>query len=91
MSPEALWSVVSPSILQFHSWHTCSIHSEGLPKQFADYLNIVKKLEFETAPNYAALKALFSDLFAANKFAMDYDYDWMAVKQKARAEKPVGR
>ena len=48
----------------------------GYPDQFAEYLRIVRSLEFEEKPDYRALKALFNKLFLKEKLEDDGLYDW---------------
>jgi serine/threonine protein kinase len=50
---------------------------EGLPSQFAAYLNYVKNLEFDEDPDYKYLKKLFRTLFVENGYDFDYNYDWV--------------
>ena len=53
---------------------------EGIPKEFADYLTMVKKLGFEDEPAYKSYIRMFNKLFKAKEFEMDYIYDWVTVK-----------
>ena len=53
---------------------------EGIPKEFADYLTMVKKLGFEDEPAYKSYIQMFNKLFKAKEFEMDYIYDWVTVK-----------
>jgi serine/threonine protein kinase len=53
---------------------------EGIPKEFADYLTMVKKLGFEDEPAYKTYIQMFNKLFKAKEFEMDYIYDWVTVK-----------
>ena len=53
---------------------------EGIPKEFADYLTMVKKLGFEDEPAYKSYIQMFNKLFKAKEFEMDYVYDWVTVK-----------
>jgi len=55
---------------------------EGFPKEFSDYLKYCRGLKFEEEPNYAYLKKLYSDLMAAKGYLLDYNYDWVALKQE---------
>ena len=60
---------------------------EGLPKEFADYLTMVKKLGFEEEPSYKTYIQMFNKLFKAKEFEMDYRYDWVAVKDNTNVLK----
>jgi serine/threonine protein kinase len=53
---------------------------EGIPKEFAEYLTMVKKLGFEDEPAYKTYIQMFNKLFKAKEFEMDYIYDWVTVK-----------
>ena len=60
---------------------------EGLPKEFADYLTLVKKLGFEDEPAYKSYIQMFNKLFKAKEFEMDYIYDWVTVKNNTNVLK----
>ena len=60
---------------------------EGLPKEFADYLTMVKKLGFEDEPTYKNYIQMFTRLFKAKEFEMDYIYDWVTVKNNTNVLK----
>ena len=60
---------------------------EGLPKEFADYLTMVKKLGFEDEPVYKSYIQMFNKLFKAKEFEMDYIYDWVTVKNNTNVLK----
>ncbi len=60
---------------------------EGLPKEFADYLTMVKKLGFEEEPSYKTYIQMFNKLFKAKEFEMDYRYDWVTVKDNTNVLK----
>lgn len=52
----------------------------GLPLQFANYLRIVKQLEFTDEPNYSAYREMFRDLLIQKNYIYDFQYDWVAPK-----------
>ena len=55
----------------------------GYPPEFAMYLNYVRGLRFEEAPDYAYLrKELFRRLFRSKNFQYDFVFDWTLLKQK---------
>ena len=60
---------------------------EGIPKEFADYLTLVKKLGFEDEPEYKNYIRMFNNLFKAKEFEMDYIYDWVTVKNNTNVLK----
>ena len=60
---------------------------EGIPKEFADYLTLVKKLGFEDEPAYKSYIQMFNKLFKAKEFEMDYIYDWVTVKNNTNVLK----
>ena len=60
---------------------------EGIPKEFADYLTLVKKLGFEDEPEYKNYIRIFNNLFKAKEFEMDYIYDWVTVKNNTNVLK----
>lgn len=49
---------------------------EGLPKEFATYLDYTRSLPFGARPDYEYLRKLFRRLFAARGFHHDNIYDW---------------
>ena len=60
---------------------------EGLPIEFAKYIEYVKKLAFEEEPEYKKYIMLFTELFKHKDFEMDYMYDWITVKNNTRVLK----
>ena len=60
---------------------------EGIPKEFADYLTMVKKLGFEDEPAYKSYIQMFNKLFKAKEFEMDYIYDLVTVKNNTNVLK----
>lgn len=55
---------------------------EGLPKEFAIYLNYVRNLKFDEPPNYKYLKKLFRKLFLETGYDLDSKYDWDYSKEE---------
>lgn len=49
---------------------------EGLPEEFATYMNYTRALGPEHVPNYAYLRGLFSHAFKARGFKYDHIFDW---------------
>ena len=60
---------------------------QGLPVEFAKYIEYVKKLSFEEEPEYKKYISLFSDLLKAKDYENDYLYDWITVKNNTRVLK----
>jgi len=50
----------------------------GLPHEFVEYFQIITRLEFEEAPPYAMIRAMFRDLFMRYDYRFDFCYDWVA-------------
>lgn len=55
---------------------------EGLPEEFAQYLNYVRDLRFFDDPDYSAYRAMFRNLFIKSGFVYDYQYDWVNMFSK---------
>lgn len=67
LAPVSLLPRVADLILSFHA-----IHEE----EFGIYLNYVRKLGFEEAPDYDFLRELFAKVMKNNGDADDQVYDW---------------
>jgi serine/threonine protein kinase len=48
----------------------------GYPKQFKEYVEYTRAMEFEQEPNYEYLKGLFYQVLKENNWSFDYKYDW---------------
>ncbi|KAF0980854.1 hypothetical protein FDP41_012642 [Naegleria fowleri] len=59
---------------------------KGLPIEFATYLNYTRGLKFYQEPDYMYLRNLFLNLFVREKYALDYEWDWVVIEKKQRAE-----
>ena len=53
----------------------------GLPKEFVEYFDYCKNLEFEQKPDYSMLKELFMKILRTEKERFDYVYDWNEVEK----------
>lgn len=62
---------------------------QGVPREFNMYLDYVKGLGFEEAPDYTMLRQLFRDLFTRMGFVYDYQFDWMIIKKANESVKKV--
>ncbi|KAH7329437.1 casein kinase I isoform delta-A [Stachybotrys elegans] len=49
---------------------------EGLPRQFARFLTIVRGLRYGEKPNYTHLRRMFNLLFVERGFKHDFVFDW---------------
>ena len=49
----------------------------NIPKEFEEYLESVRNLDFNEEPNYSYYKQLFRDLFIREGYIYDYQYDWI--------------
>jgi serine/threonine protein kinase len=52
---------------------------EGLPVEFAKYLDYCYKLKFDEEPNYKQLSNMFKELYKSKDYENDYLYDWITV------------
>lgn len=55
---------------------------QGLPAEFAMFLNYSRGLRFEESPDYMYLRQLFRILFRTLNHQYDYIFDWTMLKQK---------
>lgn len=55
--------------------------SNGIPLEFAQFLNLVRNLGFEERPNYSAYRELFRNLFIRLGYQYDYKYDWVEPRE----------
>ena len=58
---------------------------KGFPKEFCEFVNYTRNLEFEEEPNYDYLRNLLKKVMKDNNFENDYVYDWVEDK-KSRGE-----
>ena len=49
---------------------------QGFPKEFADYVNYTRNLEYEEDPDYIYLRNLFINVLNREGFEIDCYYDW---------------
>lgn len=64
--------------------------TQGLPKEFLDYMKYIKDLRFDDKPDYPFLRKMFRDLFKRECYRYDYVYDWTLFKfqqEKQREQK----
>mmetsp|Transcript_1763 Transcript_1763/g.5241 ORF Transcript_1763/g.5241 Transcript_1763/m.5241 type:complete len:332 (-) Transcript_1763:417-1412(-) len=58
---------------------------KGYPDEFRIYFEYCRSLRFDDKPDYHYLKRLFKDLFIANNYTYDGQFDWVLRK---KAERP---
>jgi len=51
----------------------------GFPKQFIEYVEYTRGIDFEEEPDYQLMKDLFNKMFNEAGFDMDYKYDWLPI------------
>lgn len=61
----------------------------GLPYEFAEYLNLVKQLQFNQEPEYSLYRKMFRDLFTRLGYIYDYKYDWFNEKDTVQVQVPI--
>ena len=63
-------------ILQSKINTSIDILCSGLPTQFKQYVEYVRKMEYEQEPDYNYLKNLFLSILRERGQTMNYEYDW---------------
>ena len=53
---------------------------KGFPKEFVDYINYTRNLEFEADPDYKYLRNLLVTTLAKENTKFDFWYDWVSEK-----------
>lgn len=67
----------SPKDILYCKMNTLVKHlCDGLPSEFAQFINSARCLEFTDEPDYSGYRDLFRDLFINQGFSFDYIYDW---------------
>ncbi|OHT13023.1 CK1 family protein kinase [Tritrichomonas foetus] len=49
----------------------------GLPSQFAEYMRMVRKLEYDEEPKYKEYREMFLKLLKMHGYKNDYKFDWI--------------
>merc|ERR1711981_305582 len=57
---------------------------EGLPPEFATYLEYTRHLGFDEDPDYRYMRWLFQNLFRREKFENDGCFDWNSIKGRPK-------
>lgn len=68
------------------------ILTQGLPREFLEYMNYIKTLRFDDKPDYLYLRKIFRDLFKRENYRYDYVFDWTLYKfqqEKQREQNKV--
>ena len=60
---------------------TCLELCDGLPIEFAQYIEMCRKLEFEEEPNYLEMRKMFWRVAKREKIQFDGDFDWLKLKK----------
>ena len=64
--------------IEINSYDLC----RGFPKEFGDFLEICKKLEYEEQPDYEKLRNLLNNIMKRENYIYDYIYDWTTLEEK---------
>ena len=64
---------------------------EGLPEEFATYINYTRSLRFKEKPDYAHLRKIFRDAFSARRFEYDNVFDWTERRFREMQDARRGR
>ena len=59
---------------------------EGLPEEFAKYINYSRKLDFEEDPDYDYLRSLFSSILVKNQEKNDLIFFWIIKKHNIKKD-----
>jgi serine/threonine protein kinase len=59
---------------------------DGLPNEFAEFLNYTRQLQFDETPNYSYLKGIFRELLRRINCVNDFIFDWTSLNQSHRCE-----
>ena len=54
----------------------------GLPQEFACFLNYCRSLRFEDRPDYSHLRKMFKELLVKDGYEYDYAFDWVIMNDK---------
>ena len=59
----------------------------GFPKEFADYINYTRNMEFEVDPDYKYLRGLLLAILEKEHWTYDFWYDWVKEKPNITNDK----
>ncbi|XP_036353649.2 casein kinase I-like [Ochotona princeps] len=63
---------------------------QGVPEEFAIYLNYCRELGFDETPDYWYLRQLFRNLFKSLNLEFDHTFDWTLIRAKGSQIKSAG-
>ena len=78
-------------ILQKKKATTAEELCKGFPKEFVDYINYTRNLEFEADPDYKYLRNLLVTVLEKENSKFDFWYDWVTEKPTITDEIAIGR
>ena len=55
---------------------------DGLPIEFEEFLDYVKKLDYDEKPNYEKLRKFFDSIMKREQYKYDYIYDWTTLEEQ---------
>ena len=55
---------------------------KGFPKEFENFLEYTKKLEYAERPDYEKLRKLFDNIMKKENYNYDYIYDWTTLEEE---------
>ena len=64
---------------------------KGFPKEFVDYINYTRNLEFEADPDYKYLRNLLVTVLQKENSQFDFWYDWVSEKPSINDEVAIER
>lgn len=53
----------------------------GLPDQFVEYMQYVRRIKFDEKPNYDFCRGLFKDIAKEQGISYDFEFDWIHKKK----------
>ena len=61
----------------------------GFPKEFEDFVQYTRNLQFTEVPNYNYLRNLLKTILKKGGSTYDFDYDWCTTKPKIKPDDPI--
>ena len=65
---------------------TIEMLCEGFPEEFVKFFKYCRSLKFDDTPKYIQLRKMFKDLFDAQGYVLDNEFDWDPKIKAAREE-----
>ena len=69
-------------ILRMKNKITAKELCKGIPKEFAEFVDYTRNLQYSEQPNYDRLKNLFISMLNRLNYTFDYVYDWTTPEEK---------